>query len=147
MPSTPESEETRPVSEEEIEAAAKAICEGRSDDWTIPDQRMNAEDDARAALEAAAALHQPREGAEPNERTPGASNWWGAYRKVNAQLSTTEAALAESRGTLEELKDAAKEYRTMVAGWFDFADTDAYDELNAAIVHADRALEAPHEST
>ena len=40
--------------------------------------------------------------------------------------------LAEALG---ELAGAAKEYRTVVAGWFDFTDTDAdYDELNAAIV-------------
>ena len=35
-----------------IEAAAIAVCEGRSDDWDDPDDRSNATDDARAALNA-----------------------------------------------------------------------------------------------
>ena len=41
--------------------------------------------------------------AEPNERTPGASNWWGPYQALLAALATAE----ERAESAEEVIEAA----------------------------------------
>lgn len=62
--------------------------------------------------------------------------------KAYSERNALTLKLERYREALGELTDAAKEYREIVAGWFDFSDTDAHDELNAALVHADRELAA-----
>ena len=71
--------------------------------------------------------------------------WYEEQSKhLVATIATQADELTRYRGALEELRDAAREYVRIVAGWFDFTDTDAHDELNAALVHADSALETAY---
>ena len=101
-----------------LEAAARAVCYGRSDEWRNPDDRQNALDDARAAITAYLAAVPADEGrlealervAEAAQRwddlyahpTPGSSTAW---HQAQAALATAIAALATSPKALSDERE------------------------------------------